>query len=229
MLNKILMGIVLAAVLAVAVAPVPAQAADEEATWEGLQKVKSKRMDKAYLLPGADFREYGRIMLDEVQVEFRKNWERDINRSRSPASRVTPEDADAIRKMMAEGLRESLTKGFAKAGYELVTSPAPDVLRLTPVLMDVYVTAPDTMQAGRSYTFTVEAGEATLALEARDSGTGQLLGRAIDKRGTGETGQLSWTTQAYNRAEFERLFDTWSTVLTKGLEALKEASPIQAK
>ena len=46
--------------------------------------------------------------------------------------------------------------------------------------MDVYVTAPDTMQAGRSYTFTVEAGEATLALEARDSETGQLLGRAID-------------------------------------------------
>jgi uncharacterized protein YpmB len=66
MLNKILSGIVLAAVLAVTVAPVPAQAADEEATWEGLQKVKSKRMDKAYLLPGADFREYTKVMLDEV-------------------------------------------------------------------------------------------------------------------------------------------------------------------
>ena len=48
MLNKILSCIVLAAVLAVTVAP--AHAGDEEATWEGLQKVKSKRMDKTYLL-----------------------------------------------------------------------------------------------------------------------------------------------------------------------------------
>jgi hypothetical protein len=40
---------------------------------------------------------------------------------------------------------------------------------------------------------------------------------------------LSWTTQAYNRAGFERLFDSWSTILTRGLEALKEASPIKAK
>jgi hypothetical protein len=228
MIRTLLASLAAVAVLATAVAS-PSYAA-EDTTWDGLQKVKSKRMDQAYLLPGADFREYTRVMLDNVEVDFRKNWERDINRSRSPGARVTAEDADRIRQTMAQGLRERLAKDFAKAGYPIVTEPGPDVLRLTPVLVDVYVNAPDTtMQAGRSRTYTVEAGEATLALEARDSETGQLLGRAVDRRGTGDAGRLTWTTEAYNRAEFDRLFDTWGTILTRGLEALKEASPIQPK
>ena len=163
MLKSLLAALAAALLLAGAVSS-PALAA-EDATWDGLQKVKSKKLDTAYLLPGADFRGYTKVMIDPLEVAFRKNWERDMNRaSRSARQRVSAEDADRIRKELGEGFHEVLVEDFAKAGYEVVTAPGPDVLRLRPGLVDVWINAPDTMQPGRSYTFTVEAGEATLAL-----------------------------------------------------------------
>jgi hypothetical protein len=225
MWKKLLSGAALAALLVA-----PAFSADDATTWDGLQKVKSKHVDAAYLLPGADFRVYNKVVLDPIQVAFKKNWQRDMNRSTPGArQRVSTADADRIRQEMSEGFRETLVKSFQKAGYEVVAEPGPDVLRLTPVLLDVYVNAPDTMQAGRSYTYTLEAGEATMALEVRDDETGQLLGRAVDQRRTGETGTFMWTTRVTNRAEFQRMFDKWAQILADGMESLKEQSPIQAK
>lgn len=229
MTKTLLAALAAAAFLAVAVVS-PSVAASEDATWDGLQKVKSKKLDTAYLLPGADFRGYTKVIIDPLEVAFRKNWERDMNRaSRSARPRVTAEDADRIRKEMGEGFHEVLVEDFRKAGYEVVAVPGPDVLRLRPGLVDVWINAPDTPQPGRSYTYTVEAGEATLALEARDSETGQLLGRAVDRRRTGDTGTWTWTTSVTNRAEFTNMFRQWSRILTNGLEALKEASPIEPK
>jgi hypothetical protein len=229
MFKKLIAG--LAAVVVLATAAVsPSLAADETTTWDGLQKVKSKKLDTAYLLPGADFRVYTKVMIDPLEVAFRKNWERDMNRaSRSARQRVSAEDADRIRKEMGEGFHEVLVEDFRKAGYEVVTAPGPEVLRLRPGLVDVWINAPDTMQPGRTYSYTVEAGEATLALEVRDSETGQLLGRAVDKRRTGNTGTWTWTTSVTNRAEFTNMFKQWSRILTNGMEALKEASPIEPK
>ena len=71
---------------------------------------------------------------------------------------------------------------FTKAGYQVVSEPGPDVLRLSLAIIDLTVNAPDTMVAGRSSSYAVDAGEATFAVEARDSLTGQLLGRGIDRR-----------------------------------------------
>ena len=229
MIRRIFSGLAVTVMLATALAA-SAQSAGEDATWDGLQKVKSKRMDAAYLLPGADFRVYDKVMIDPIQVSFRKDWARDMNRStRSARPRVTPEDADRIREAMGEGFQEILGKDFAKAGYQVVSTPGEDVLRLTPVLQDVYINAPDTMQAGPSRTYTLEAGEARFALEARDAETNQLLGRAVDRRRTGETGSWTWTTSVSNRAEFERMFKAWSSVLVDGMAALKDASPIAAQ
>jgi hypothetical protein len=41
-------------------------------TWDGLVEVKPKRMDAAYLLPGADFRSYTKVMIDPSEVAFRE-------------------------------------------------------------------------------------------------------------------------------------------------------------
>ncbi len=49
--------------------------------WDGLVKIKPKHMDAAYLLPGADFRIYTKVMIDPTEVAFKKNWRRDINDS----------------------------------------------------------------------------------------------------------------------------------------------------
>ncbi|MBK6350519.1 MAG: hypothetical protein IPF50_12295, partial [Proteobacteria bacterium] len=59
-----------------------------------------------------------------------------------------------------------------------------DVLRLSTAIVNLYINAPDTMEAGRVQTYAAEAGEATLNLEVRDSRTNALLGRVVDRRET---------------------------------------------
>jgi len=226
MMRKILSGLALGAVLATSLA-LPAQASPEK-TWDGLERVKSDKVDEAFLLPGADFRVYDKVMLDPITVSFRKRWVRDMNASQPTAQPlISSADVERIRKDMAGWFREALLRHLKQAGYQVVDAAGPDVLRLTPVLMDVYINAPETnSRVGRVDVYTLEAGEATLALEARDSDTGQLLGRAVDHRWTGRLPVWTLTTRISNRMEFDRIFDRWASLVVDGLASLKEKSPI---
>ncbi|MDH4110228.1 MAG: DUF3313 domain-containing protein, partial [Gammaproteobacteria bacterium] len=179
-----------AAILLTVAVTTPVVAAEEE-TWDGLVKIEAKRVQAAYLLPGAEFQSYNKVIIDPPRVEFRKNWQRDINRRPTRLSgRLNATDVENIRSAFADGFEEILAAGFAKAGWEVGVADGPDVLRLTPLLVNVYVNAPDKPTAGRTYTYTVQAGEATVALEIRDAETGQLLGRAVDRRYTVDRGNL---------------------------------------
>jgi hypothetical protein len=219
-------GLAVASLLMVAVTT-PVVAAEEE-TWDGLVKIEAKRVQAAYLLPGAEFQSYNKVIIDPPRVEFRKNWQRDINRRPTRLSgRLNATDVENIRSAFADGFEEILAAGFAKAGWEVGVADGPDVLRLTPLLVNVYVNAPDKPTAGRTYTYTVQAGEATVALEIRDAETGQLLGRAVDRRYTVDRGNLMLlTNRVTNRADFERLLKRWTQIFVDGLAELKEASPL---
>jgi len=56
-------------------------AAKAPASWDGLVQVKSKKLDLVYLMPGADFRGYSKVMIDPTEVAFEKNWRRNYNNS----------------------------------------------------------------------------------------------------------------------------------------------------
>ncbi len=197
-------------------------------TWDHLVRVKSKRLSAVYLLPGADFRGYTKIMLDPAQVAFRKNWVRDYNSSVRDLSRqISDEDAVKLADNMRAGAMKMYTEVFQKAGYEITTAAGPEVLRIAPNILDLYMTAPEPMTAGRTRTYTVDAGEATLALEVHDSLTGALLGRAVDRRTAGSGGSyLSRASDIQNMADFERLYRQWAETSVKGLEELKARSPL---
>ena len=224
--RRLMLGLAVASVMALTVI-VPVTAAEEE-TWDGLVKIDAKRVQVAYLRPGADFRVYTKVIIDPPIVEFYKNWQRDINRSVSTlGARLNSSDVERIRTAFSEGFEEILAAGFAKAGWEVGVAEGPDVLRVTPLLLNVYVNAPDKMTPGMSTTYTVRAGEATLALEIRDAETDQLLGRAVDRRRTSDYGGvLMSSNRVTNRAEFERLLKGWTEILVDGLAELKEASPL---
>ncbi len=207
-----------------------AMAADS-GSWDGLVQVKPKRLDAVFLLPGADFRVYSKIMMDPVEVAFEKNWLRDYNREASTLSqRLTDEDVQKMLQAAREGFTEIFTEAYREAGMELVTAPGPDVLRLRPGVVDLFVTAPDTSMSspGRSRTYTVEAGHATLFLEARDSVTGALLGRALDKRETRNSGFAQVANRVTNTADFRQLFKQWAGISVKGFEELRAHSPVPA-
>jgi len=195
--------------------------------WDGLVRVKPKKMDAAWVAPGADFRAYTKVMFDPAEVAFKKDWRRDINdASLGMSGDVSAEDAEKIAAAARDGLDQVFKETFEKARIQVVTTPGNDVLRLSPGVANLYINAPDTMSAGMSRTYTTEAGEATLVLEARDSVTGALLGRVIDRRETRQSGRVQWATSVSNRADFKQLFRTWANISVKGLEELKAHSPV---
>jgi len=209
-----------------ALSGVAATAAPPTPLVEGFDQVKAKRVDQAWLLPGADFSAYKRVMIDPAEVAFRKNWMRDVNRSQRGASRVREEDAVKIAAAARDGFNEIFAEAFTKAGYEVVTESAPDVLRLTPAIRDLYITAPAALQDFGNKVYSVEAGDATLMLVVSDAPTGAVLGLAVDRREAGDRGgsqitRLDWRTTSSNRHDFERLFKAWAKDCVDGLADLK--------
>ena len=74
-----------------------AVAATSPESWSGLVEVNARRLDAAFLLPGADFRPYTKVMLDEPQVAFRNNWLRSVNSGSASRARTRVTEADAER------------------------------------------------------------------------------------------------------------------------------------
>lgn len=198
------------------------QAASPE-TWAGLVEVRARQLDAAYLLPGADFRRYTKVMLDEPQVAFRNNWQRDMNRGRAGA-RVTDAQAEEILSLVSANTTPIFARQFERAGFTVVDKPGPDVLRLRIGIINLVINAPDTMTAGRTRSYTANAGEATLILEARDSLTRALLASVADRRSTQGLGGQA--TRISNASEFRQLASVWARITADGVVALKAASPV---
>lgn len=203
-----------------AAVPLAAQTGDN---LEGLVKVKSQRADAAYLLPGVDFRTYTKVMFDPTEVAFRRNWQRDYNRSAMGGRRLDDREVAEIVTAARSGFEDVFTEAYREAGWQVVSQAGPDVLRLRTGVVNLYIVAPEQLTAGRTRTYSAEAGEATLVIEARDSLTGALLGRAIDVRTVGDLGGIR--TQVSNRADFEMVFRQWARASVRGLEELKAQSP----
>ena len=116
---------------------------------EGLVLVKSKMLDKAWLLPGADFRPYRKVLLKEAEVAFQKNWLRDMNSNRASLSaKVTDADAAKIVQEARTGFNQIWAETFKSNGWEVVTAPGEDVLQVRPAVINLYVNAPAAATSG---------------------------------------------------------------------------------
>jgi hypothetical protein len=189
------------------------------ANWDGLVQVSSKRADYLYLRPGADFRQYDSIILEPVEVAFQKNWQKEMNRSRSGLSKVSNAD---VRRAIDEAqgkLRSIFEKRFGETDLHLVTEPSENALKVFVAVANVQVSAPELMSAGRSHTFAREAGSGVLIIEARDSLSGELLGRAVDHDYAGDNMMLLRSSVS-NWGDFEQMFDDWAKISARGLQRL---------
>jgi len=200
-------------------AVLPAMAADEPPNeWDGLVRVKSKQIDHLYKLPEADFSGYKRVRLDPIEVEFDKNWKPNES-ERSPSRRLTNSDLEKIKKTLAEEFNKVFTEELTKNGYPVVSEDGDDVLRVSAAIINLYITAPDKMSAGRSRTYTTNAGHMTLVAELRDSVTGKLMARAVDSVQARDTGTFMITTSVTNLASARTALSKWARVLREGLDA----------
>ena len=213
------LAVVAVAVLAGSVMASDARQQFEEAvTADGLERVKVKGVDLAYRAPGATLSGYARVRIEPVEVAFRKDFDPTHTTSRL---RLTAKELEPMRERTGILVREEFSRELERGGYQITESAGPDVLEVRARIADLYVNAPDTMEAGRSYSFTMNAGEMTLVLELRDSETGQVLARAYDRREARETGQLNWTTSVSNEADAREIARRWARILHQRLDAAR--------
>ena len=222
--------IALTAVLAVLLGTVAtAQAADDgwppKVTSDGLTLVEGTKAAAVWVLDGADFSEFNRVMIVDVGVGFKKNWRRDYNRNEmSLDSKVSKSDAEKIKQSVADEFKKVFTAELEKAGYQVadydVKLAEDDILVLRPAIVDLVVTAPDTNSAGRGHTFTASAGGMTLYLEFYDSVTSSILGRVVDRKNAQDNGMMRISNEVTNKSEADRMFRKWTGLLIPKMDSV---------
>ena len=194
-----------------------------EYTIEGLKLVPdTKDIAVVYAEPGATLEQYKRVYLVEPYVAFKKNWQRDQNRG--GRLKVKSSDMERIKSEVKTLFMEVFSEELEKGGYKLATERAEDVLIVKPAIIDLNVTAPDVMSAGRTTTYTTSAGSMTLYLELYDSETDDLLAKALDPTYERDSGFMQWQTKASNRAAAIRMMRPWAQALRSGLDEAHSAT-----
>jgi Protein of unknown function (DUF3313) len=199
--------------------PATTALAEEQASarFDGLVPVKDARVAMAYIDPDADFSAFSKVMILEPFVAFRSNWQRDQNRSRSRNVRTS--DMERIKADVASMFRDVFIEQLqADHGLEVVNEPGEDVLLLRPAIIDLDISAPDTRSSGRSRTYSASAGAATLYMELFDSMSGDIIGRAADRRVARQGGMMTWNNRVTNSAEARRMFRRWADKLREFLD-----------
>jgi hypothetical protein len=187
--------------------------------WDGLVRQTGTRLGAVFVRPDAEIVGYRSVMIDPVEVSFARNW--DPNRGgRSQLGRLDASDIAAIQTGVADLFRETFRAELERGGYQLVDVAGPDTLRVTAAIVDLYVTSPDTMSAGRSRTYTANSGRMTLVAELRDSMTGELLARAVDARSARSSGTMQVTNRVTNTADARRAMGIWATALRQALDEM---------
>jgi len=198
-------------------------AADEvpQTTPEGMELVKQTKTRIVYAMPGATLDGYTKVALIDCYVAFRKDWDKDYNRSASIDRRVRPDDMERIKKDLAAEFRKVFTEELTKAGHEVVDHTGPDVVVIRPAIINLDVMAPDVRGPGISHVIVRSAGSMTLYMELIDSTTSAIFARVIDA----EADRESFAQQANrvtNRAAADRILRSWAKELADHLGAVKE-------
>ena len=194
-----------------------------EYTVEGLKLVpNTKNIALVWAEPGADLAQYNRIFLLDPYVAFKKNWQRDQNRS--SMTKVRTNDIERIKKAVKELFIEVFTEELEKGGYNLTTDRAEDVLIVRPAVIDLDVNAPDIQTSSRSASFSDSAGSMTLYMELYDAETEDLLAKAMDAKADRGSNIMQWATGPSNRAAGKRMMRPWAQALVKGLDEAREVT-----
>ena len=193
---------------------------------EGMERVDNTRVDALYVNPDANFSEFRRFAIADVDVSFRRNWLKDQNQSRRQLSRrVSQEDANKIRTSLAASFRRIFTEELEEAGYAVV-DPAEsknatgDLLLLHPDILDLDVTAPDIASPDRVRTYTACGCSMTLSLELYDAMSGTLLARITDIKKAPDQRPMRITNSVTNKADADRIMRRWAKMLVAKLESV---------
>lgn len=192
---------------------------DAALSHDGLSKIELKGVGRAFALPGASLAAYDRVILDPIEVAFRKDWDPQRTGSHIKLSQM---ERDKIRGAIAKLVREEFVKALeVKPGYPVITKAQANALRVKISIINLYVNAPQSEMAGRSRSYSVSAGEMTLFMEIYDSETGQILARIVDRERAADNSTLQISSQATrdaNEAAARSIAAAWAKLLRESLD-----------
>lgn len=220
--SRLLVMAVAALSVACATTPPTIQAGpDAEVSFDGLHKVDNSQADLAWARPDFDISGYTKIMLVGSGIEYApaKNRGRTTaERSKSGPYFIDDDTRARFEKLVGETFLDEMKK---IERYEIVMEAGPDVMMVRGALLDVVSFVPQDSLAtgGRNNIYLSRVGEATLVLELRDSETGAILARSIDRRAAEPVGgTFIDSNRVTNAAEIRRLIRFWARRLREGLD-----------
>ena len=188
-----------------------------EVSIEGLELVEKDRRGEIYADREADWSIFSQIQLETATVSFRRNWQRDQNRY-DPWT-VKDRDVENIKSGLSELFHDVFTEELsANGGYKMSDSTGEDVMLIKPRIVDLDISAPDTMRMGVSRSYSEQAGRMTLMLEIYDSLSGALIAKVSHRQDAPRYGYMQWTTSVSNSAEARRMLQKWATALRVRLD-----------
>ena len=175
--------------------------------------------------PQAQLSGYRGVLIEPARVEFAEGRYRQMHAyDRAPPRAIDRDETRRLAAEVAASLESSLAEAFRARGFEIATAPAPGVLRLSPVVAELYINAPEQPSPWRTRSFTQNAGQAKLSLEARDSVSGALIERVEEKAVAEQMGRLELADEVASRFWFDALFRRWAASRAAELAAAGDRS-----
>lgn len=219
MLSKLAVGLIVMGPVALVLggcAPMTPQAVTEIQEYrDGLERIKARRFDSAFVRPGIEFSAYTGLLVEEPELAFRTP-----DRSKLQFA-LTRDQKTQFRNLLTKKFQMELAKSTR---LSLVENAGPNVLTLKIRVQDILATVPPSSRGGVGLTgFALEAiGEATIVLELRDSQSEETLAHATDRRSL-EGAAIIQGGEALTRwSEVEELAEQWASKARKGLDTLLE-------
>ncbi len=192
---------------------------DAELSFDGLHMVDNSKADVAWARPDIDLSGYSKIWPVGAGIEYRqvKNRGRStMDRSKGGPYFIDDKSRAQFEELVGKVFKEELQK---VKKYELADGPGPDVLMILGGLLNVTSMVPPEPTGGRSTVYLSSIGDATLVLELRDSETGTILARSVDRRAAEAIGgTFQRSNSVTNSAEVRRLIKFWAVRLREGLD-----------
>jgi hypothetical protein len=199
------------------------QGPDAEVSFDGLHKVDNPAADLAWAREDFDLSGYTKLL--PVSAGFEYTVAENRGRNSMERNRGGPFFiSDAARTRFETLARDIFQEEFENVvGWEFVTEPGPDVLIVRGAILNVTSYVPPDNISGRSEIFISAVGNATLVLELRDSESGSILARSIDRRVAQRGGgQMFSSNSVTNSAEVRRLIRFWASRLVEGLNGFAD-------
>jgi len=197
--------------------PMMQTGANAQISYDGLHKVDNTRMKDTWAKQDLDLNGYTKVLIVSAGIEYRSV--RPVNRSSYARSRSSefPLSEKQKRKLEISAREAFLEELKNTEKFELVAEPGADVLSLSVALLDVVSSVPPESIGSRTDFYLKELGSATLVLELRDSQSGEIFVRTIDRR-KAESAFIRESNPVTNMAEAKRSFRRWARILREGLD-----------